>query len=55
MPLGAHAQVVITEVLYNLEGADSGHEWIEVAHEGSAPIDLTTGVFLKMAQITHSR
>ena len=47
MPLGAHAQVVITEVLYNLEGADSGHEWIEVANEGTSQIDLTTWRFFE--------
>lgn len=40
-PCGAHAQVVITEIMYDLaEGSDSGREWIELFNAGE-PVDLT--------------
>ncbi|MFZ2886224.1 MAG: lamin tail domain-containing protein [Minisyncoccia bacterium] len=42
MPIGVRAQMVITEIMYDLaEGSDSGREWIEVRNTGSAPIELT--------------
>lgn len=42
VPLFAHAQVVITEIMYDLaEGSDSGREWIEVFNAGSAPVTVT--------------
>lgn len=42
MPICAHAQVVITEIMYDLsEGSDSGREWIEVYNAGSAGVRLT--------------
>lgn len=34
------ADVQITEVMYDLEGADGGHEWIEITNIGTAPIDV---------------
>ncbi|HWO06987.1 MAG TPA: lamin tail domain-containing protein [Candidatus Paceibacterota bacterium] len=41
-PVAASAQVVITEIMYDLaEGSDSGREWIEVFNAGAAPIDIT--------------
>jgi hypothetical protein len=37
----ASAQVFITEIMYDLQqGSDSGREWIEVYHRGTAAIDL---------------
>lgn len=43
IPLSTSAQVIITEIMYDLrEGSDSGREWIEVYNAGAAPIDLST-------------
>lgn len=39
----ASANVVITEVMYDPEGADAGHEWIEVENRGSEPITVEDG------------
>ncbi len=42
-PNGALAQVVITEIMYDLEsGADGGREWVEVFNTGTTPIALKT-------------
>lgn len=42
LPISTHAQVVITEIMYDLEGSDSGREWIEVYNGGSQAIDLSS-------------
>jgi hypothetical protein len=36
LPFFASANVVITEVMYDLPGGDSKHEWVEVKNEGGA-------------------
>ena len=36
-----NAQVVISEVMYSLEGADDKHEWIEIFNSGASGVDLT--------------
>ncbi len=42
MPTAATAQVVITEIMYDLKsGSDSGREWIEVFNIGKVPIKGT--------------
>ncbi|OGG58820.1 hypothetical protein A2765_00365 [Candidatus Kaiserbacteria bacterium RIFCSPHIGHO2_01_FULL_56_24] len=42
VPTSSFAQVVITEVMYDLaEGPDSGREWIEVYNVGSAAVTLS--------------
>ena len=41
MAMPAYASVVITEIMYDLEGTDTGREWIEIQNTGSAQIDLT--------------
>lgn len=42
-PLSVSAQVVISEIMYDLaEGTDSGREWIEVYNVSDSTIDLTT-------------
>jgi hypothetical protein len=42
MPTLISAQVVITEIMYDLqEGSDSGREWIEVYNSGEATVDLS--------------
>jgi hypothetical protein len=42
VPAFLHAQVVITEIMYDLaEGSDSGREWVEVYNAGGTPVALT--------------
>ncbi|MEK7509167.1 MAG: lamin tail domain-containing protein, partial [Patescibacteria group bacterium] len=42
MPLSASAQVLISELMYDLaEGSDAGREWIEVYNAGASPLTLT--------------
>ena len=36
-----HAQVVVTEIMYDQSGADTGHEWLEVWNAGATAIPLT--------------
>lgn len=35
------AQVVISEIMYDVEGSDSKREWVEVFNAGNASVDLT--------------
>lgn len=42
LPLCASADVIITEVMYDLEGTDTAREWIEVLNNGSNAVDLST-------------
>lgn len=38
----AHAEILISEIFYNLAGSESGlTEWVEVTNTGAAPVDLT--------------
>lgn len=41
VPCAAHAQVVISEFLYDAPGSDTGQEWVELCNTGSAAVDLT--------------
>lgn len=42
IPVITHAQIVITEIMYDLAGgSDSGREWIEVFNTGNTPVKLT--------------
>lgn len=42
-PCFANAQVVVTEIMYDLsEGSDSGREWIEVYNASTNPVTLTS-------------
>lgn len=34
------AQVIISEIMYDVPGTDAGYEWIEVHNTGSDPIDI---------------
>lgn len=47
LPLGVHAQVSITEIMYDLEGTDSGREWIEVQNSSTGSVDLSTWTFFE--------
>jgi hypothetical protein len=40
VPAMALASVHITNVMYDPEGADAGHEWIEIANQDSTPVNL---------------
>lgn len=42
LPALLHAKVIINEIMYDPEGADTGREWIEVYNSGSGNIDLAT-------------
>ncbi len=42
VPFIANAQAVITEIMYDPPGVDSGHEWIEVYNTGTSSILLTS-------------
>ncbi|PCI29102.1 hypothetical protein COB55_02830 [Candidatus Wolfebacteria bacterium] len=46
-PLVGLAQVDITEVMYDLEGSDGGHEWIEIFNSGSEQIAITEWKFFE--------
>ena len=35
-----NAQVIISEVMYDLEGSDSTREWVEIYNSGSDAVDL---------------
>jgi hypothetical protein len=43
----ANAQVAITEVMYDVEGSDSGREWIEVTNTSASAIDISTWKFFE--------
>lgn len=42
-PIHAHAAIVITEVMYNPDGADTGNEWIELYNSGASAVTLVAG------------
>lgn len=41
-PLRACAQIIITEVMYDLEGTDGGYEWVEIFNSYESDRDITT-------------
>jgi len=42
-----NAQVVISEVMYDIEGSDSGREWIEVTNTSASSIDISGWKFFE--------
>lgn len=40
-PFVSSASVVISEIMYDVEGADNGREWLEVFNNGSEVVDLS--------------
>lgn len=40
-PALSHAQVVISEIVYDPEGADTGNEWVELFNAGSSAVNIT--------------
>lgn len=51
-PFVSSASVVISEIMYDLEGADGGREWLEVFNNGSEAVDLS-GWRLYEADVNH--
>jgi hypothetical protein len=43
LPRFAHAQVVISEIMYNPKGTDTGREWIELYNAGSSDVAMAAG------------
>jgi hypothetical protein len=41
-PVPVFASVRVSEIMYDVSGADSGREWIEVVNQGTMPVDLST-------------
>ena len=37
-PYFSHAEIIISEIMYDLEGSDAGREWLEILNTGSSPI-----------------
>ena len=35
-----YADVIITEIMYDPEGSDSGHEWVEIMNDGDTVADI---------------
>ena len=47
LPFFANAGIIINEIMYDLEGADTDREWIEIFNNGSEPVDLTGWKFFE--------
>lgn len=47
VPIIIHAQVKITEIMYDPAGSDTKREWIEVLNIGTGSIDLSTYFFFE--------
>jgi|TARA_Y100000310_G_scaffold214702_1_gene215617 PKD repeat protein len=43
----ANAQIVVSEIMYDLEGSDSGREWIEIQNVGLESVDLSSWKFFE--------
>ncbi len=37
----AHAQIIINEIMYDVNGSDSGREWVEVYNNGAESINFS--------------
>lgn len=40
MGQATQAEVIISEIMYNADGSDTGREWIEIYNTGSATVDI---------------
>ncbi|TAL49443.1 PKD domain-containing protein [Patescibacteria group bacterium] len=47
LPLPLSAQVVISEIMYDLSGTDTDREWVEVQNQGSSAVDLSQWRFFE--------
>ena len=37
-PYFSHAEIIISEIMYDLEGSDAGNEWLEILNTGSSTV-----------------
>ena len=42
---GVCAQIVITEIMYDLSGTDTGREWVEITNSGSGSVTVATSTW----------
>ena len=42
-PACSHAQVIISEIMYNPAGSDSGREWVELYNQGTSDVSIIGG------------
>ncbi|TSD00358.1 MAG: cellobiohydrolase A [Parcubacteria group bacterium Greene1014_15] len=47
VPIFAHAQIAISEIMYDLEGSDENREWIEIQNTSSLDIDVSLWWFFE--------
>lgn len=47
LPVEVSANVVISEIMYDLDGADSGKEWVEIYNNGNESVDLNGWKFFE--------
>lgn len=40
-PSISNAQIIISEIMYDPDGSDSGREWVEIWNNGNEPVDLS--------------
>lgn len=52
IPISSFADVIITEVMYDAEGADTGKEWIEIYNNGNQSISIDDYYFYE-ADVHH--
>jgi len=52
-PPPAPLKIEITEIMYDLPGADTGREWVEIFNSGNEPVDFTGWRFWE-ADINHN-
>jgi len=45
LPSVSSAQIIITEIMFDVEGSDTDREWVEVQNTGNEPVDLTQWKF----------
>ncbi|PIT90956.1 hypothetical protein COU17_03320 [Candidatus Kaiserbacteria bacterium CG10_big_fil_rev_8_21_14_0_10_49_17] len=41
LPITAHAQILFSEIMYDLEGSDAGREWVEIVNTGATSVSLS--------------
>ncbi len=46
-PTSAHASVLLTEIMYDVSGTDTGREWVEITNTGSSSIDISAFKFFE--------
>lgn len=45
LPILAHADVYINEIMYDLSGSDTGREWVEIYNSGPSAVDVSSWKF----------